>query len=131
MGAVRVRVKLTNAIDEKLVNRGLLNPNLLRSYEAEALVDTGSSSLVIPMDVAEYLGLKMVERQMVIYADGREEVVSLTGYVILYMPGFDTVQTALATGNQVLIGQTVLEDLDLLVDCKNQRLIPNGVRTEQ
>ncbi|NER33662.1 MAG: clan AA aspartic protease [Oscillatoria sp. SIO1A7] len=130
MGAVRVNVKLINAIDRKLVNRGLLSPNLLRSYEAEALVDTGSSSLVIPMDVAEYLGLKMVERQMVTYADGREEIVSLTGYVILYISGFDTVQTALATGNQVLIGQTVLEDLDLLVDCKNHRLIPNSVNPE-
>ena len=30
MGAVRVQVKLTNAVDEELVNRGLLNPNLLR-----------------------------------------------------------------------------------------------------
>ncbi|WP_333312228.1 MULTISPECIES: hypothetical protein [unclassified Microcoleus] len=30
MGAVRVKVKLTNAIDEELVKRGLLNPSLLR-----------------------------------------------------------------------------------------------------
>ena len=36
--AVRVKVKLTNAIDEGLVSRGLLNPNLLRVYEAEALI---------------------------------------------------------------------------------------------
>ncbi len=41
MGAVRVQVKLTNAIDEALVSRGMLNPNLLRVYETEALVDTG------------------------------------------------------------------------------------------
>jgi hypothetical protein len=26
---------------------------------------------------------------------------------------------------EVLIGQVILEKLDLLVDCKNQRLIPN------
>lgn len=31
----------------------------------------------------------------------------------------------MVTGNEVLIGQTVLETLDLLGDCKNQRLIPN------
>ena len=42
MGAVRVKVKLTNAIDEALVSRGLLNPKLLRVYEAEALIDTGA-----------------------------------------------------------------------------------------
>ena len=31
----------------------------------------------------------------------------------------------LVVGNEVLIGQVILEKLDLLVDCKNQRLIPN------
>ncbi|MEH2412371.1 hypothetical protein [Nostoc sp.] len=29
MGAVRVKVKLTNAIDEALVSGGMLNPNML------------------------------------------------------------------------------------------------------
>jgi len=29
------------------------------------------------------------------------------------------------TGDEVLIGQVVLEKLDLLVDCRNQRLIGN------
>jgi hypothetical protein len=33
-------------------------------------------------------------------------------------------------GDMVLIGQTVLETLDLLVDCKNQRLIPNPENPE-
>ncbi|WP_293296397.1 MULTISPECIES: hypothetical protein [unclassified Microcoleus] len=59
MGAVRVKVKLTNAIDEALVRRGLLNPNLLRVYEAEALIDTGAVRTALPADVVEYLGLKM------------------------------------------------------------------------
>lgn len=30
-----------------------------------------------------------------------------------------------AIDNEVLIGQVILEKLDFLVDCKNQRLIPN------
>lgn len=48
MGAVRVKVQLKNAIDEELVNRGLLAPNLLRQIEIEGLVDTGAVGLVIP-----------------------------------------------------------------------------------
>ncbi|WP_414570896.1 hypothetical protein [Nostoc sp. CCY 9925] len=40
MGAVPMKVKLTNAIDEALVSRGMLNPNMLRVYETEALVHT-------------------------------------------------------------------------------------------
>ncbi len=41
MGEVRVQVKLTNAIDEGLVSRGLLNPNQLRVYETQAIVILG------------------------------------------------------------------------------------------
>jgi hypothetical protein len=38
MEAVHIKVKLTKAIDEALVNRGLLAPHLLREHETEALV---------------------------------------------------------------------------------------------
>ena len=98
MGAVRVNVKLINEIDRKLVNRGLLNPNLLRSYETQALVDTGSSSLVIPMDVAEFLGLNIVGQQLAKYADAREESVSLTEDLLVELLGELTLQPALVTG---------------------------------
>ncbi len=56
-GAVRVEVKLTNAIDEALVSRGLLAPHLLREYVAQALVYTGALTLVIPASVVSQLRL--------------------------------------------------------------------------
>jgi hypothetical protein len=39
--------------------------------------------------------------------------------------GRDTAEEAFVLGDTVLIGQTVLEKLDLLVDCLRQRVIPN------
>jgi clan AA aspartic protease len=125
MGAVQVNVKLTNAIDEALVRRGLLNPNLLRVYEVEALVDTGAVRTVLPADLVQQLGLNIRGQQIAQYANGAEESVGLTEPVIIEIAGRETIEAALVTGNMVLIGQTVLETLDLLVDCKNQRLIPN------
>ncbi|MDB9513829.1 clan AA aspartic protease [Kamptonema animale CS-326] len=125
MGAVRVKVKLTNAIDEALVHRGLLNPNLLRVYEAEALIDTGAVRTAIPAEVVEFLGLRIRTHEIAQYADGREESVGLTEPVILEIEGRETTEATLVLGNTVLIGQTALETLDLLVDCKNQRLVPN------
>lgn len=125
MGEVRVQVKLTNAVDEELVNRGILNPNQLRVCETQALVDTGAVRTVIPMRIVQQLGLRIRGQQMAKYADGREEMVGLTGAVIIEIEGRETTEAALVTGDEVLIGQTVLETLDLLVDCKNQRLIPN------
>ena len=131
MGEVRVQVKLTNAVDEDLVNRGLLNPNQLRVCETQALVDTGAVRSVLPMAIVQQLGLRIRGQQLAKYADGREEAVGLTGPVIIEIEGRETTEAALVTGDEVLIGQTVLETLDLLVDCKNQRLIPNPAHLDQ
>lgn len=131
MGAVRVKVKLTNAIDEELVKRGLLNPNLLRVYEAEALIDTGAVRTAIPVEVCEHLGLRIRSQEIAKYADGRQETVGLTGPVIVEIEGRETIEAAMVLGDMVLIGQTVLETLDLLVDCKNQRVVPNPENPER
>ncbi len=131
MGAVRVKVKLTNAIDEGLVNRGLLKPNLVRVCEAEALIDTGAVRTALPVDVVEHLGLRIRSQEIAKYADGRQETVGLTGPVIVEIEGRETIEAAMVLGDMVLIGQTVLETLDLLVDCKNQRLVPNPENPER
>ena len=130
MGEVRVQVKLTNAIDEALVNRGLLNPTQLRVYETQALVDSGAVRTVLPMIVVQQLGLRIRSQQVAKYADGREEAVGVTEPVIIELQGRETIESALVTGDDVLIGQTVLETLDLLVDCRNQRLVPNPANPE-
>jgi len=131
MGAVRVNVKLTNAIDEGLVNRGLLNPNLVRVYEAEAVIDTGAVRTAIPVEVCEHLGLRIRSQEIAKYADGRQETVGLTEPIIIEIEGRETIEAAMVLGDIVLIGQTVLETLDLLVDCKNQRLVPNPENPER
>ncbi|MEG4799844.1 clan AA aspartic protease [Microcoleus sp. ARI1-B5] len=131
MGAVRVNVKLTNAIDEGLVNRGLLKPNLVRVCEAEAVINTGGVRTAIPVEVCEHLGLRIRSQEIAKYADGRQETVGVTGPRIIEMEGRETIEAAMVLGDIVLIGQTVLETLDLLVDCKNQRLVPNPENPER
>ncbi|MBE9093821.1 clan AA aspartic protease [Tychonema sp. LEGE 07203] len=130
MGAVRTQVKLTNAIDEALVSRGLLAPRLLRECQKEALVDTGSVYLVISSEIVQQLGLRIIGQQVVKYADGRRETVGVTEAILVEIEGRRTTEDALVTGDEVLIGQVVLEKLDFLVDCKNQRLIPNPANPE-
>lgn len=125
MGAIRVEVQLTNAIDEALVNRGLLAPHLLREYVAQALVDTGALTLVIPKSVVSQLGLRIRGQQVARYANGFEEPIGVTEPVKIVCQGRQTSVEALVVGDEILIGQVVLELLDLLPDCKNQRLISN------
>ena len=65
------------------------------------------------------------------YADGRKESVDVTGPVIFNINGRDTMEEALVLGDEVLIGQTVLEKLDLQVDCTGQKLVPNPAHPDQ
>ena len=45
--------------------------------------------------------------------------------------GRETGEVAMVLGQQVLLGVTVLEKLDLWVDCTRQRLVPNPAHPDQ
>lgn len=124
MGAIRVKVKLTNYLDEALARRGEISPDQVRSYEGEALVDTGAVRSVIPRELAQRLGVGEREQRIVQYADGRRETAGMSETVLFEVLQRNTVEEALVLGNEILIGQTILEKLDLLADCANGRLLP-------
>ncbi len=125
MGEVRVEVQLTNAWDIALVAHGHILPDQQRSCTVEAVVDTGAVQTVLPEFVVNQLGLSSTERSRATYADGRTEIVPVTDPILIEILGRRTYEEALVLGDEVLIGQTVLEKLDLWVDCNRQRLVPN------
>jgi len=131
MGEVRTRTLITNAVDEALARRGQIASHDVRSYEADALVDTGAVRSVWPPHGVEVLGLELRGQRVAEYADGRKESVGVTESVIFDIGGRDTSEEALVLGDEVLIGQTVLEKLDLLVDCVNRKLVPNPAHPDQ
>lgn len=131
MGEVRAQVRLTNIFDEELMRQGQLTPEQVRTYEASALVDTGAVYTVLPVDVVRRLGLSIRSQRVAEYADGRKEAVGVTIPFFISLNGRDTVEEALVLGDEILIGQTVLEKLDLHVDSANRRLIPNPAHPDQ
>jgi len=131
MGEVRAKVKLTNAIDEGLVRRGLLSKEQVRTYATDALVDIGSMSPVLPSFVVQQLGLAIVGRRNAELADASVISTEVTESVGIDVRGRRVDLQALITGNEVIIGQTVLEMIDMQVDCMNQRLIPNPAHPDQ
>lgn len=131
MGEVRVQVVLTNAIDEGLVRRGLLRPDQVREYSADALVETGTVASVLPIHVVQQLGLATIGKERAEYANGFEETVDSTEPVVIAINGRHATEETLVLGSEVLIGQTVLERMDLLVDCVNKRVVPNPAHPDQ
>ena len=131
MGEVRTTTLITNAVDEDLHRQGQLASESIRSYEADAMVDTGAVRSIIPPHVVERLGLSIRGRRVVEYADGRNDVVDVTGPVLFRILDRDTLEEALVLGDEVLIGQTVLEKLDLMVDCNSHRVVPNPAHPDQ
>jgi clan AA aspartic protease len=127
MGKVMQNIKLTNLYDRERARTGDLPSDQVRSVEIEALVDTGATTLVLPADVVERLGLPTGGHRKVRYADGRVEEVPWVAGVHIVILGRETAVTALviAAGQMALIGQIPLEELDFVVDPKSRELRPN------
>ncbi len=123
MGEVYVKVRLSNAVDTGLVQRGLLRANEVRTCELDALVDTGATRSVISQEIADRLGLIPFSQATGRLADGSQITVEIVG-IHFEIFGRETQQDAYILGNEVLIGQTVLESTGLLVDCTSLTVIP-------
>ena len=125
MGEVRARIKFTNVDDVMRFERGEISESDVRRFEVDAVVDAGAIQTVIPQAVADALGVSIRGKRPVRYADSRSEIVGVTFPLIAEIMGRDTAEECLVLGSEVLIGQTMLEKTDLLVDCANARLVPN------
>lgn len=115
MGKVVEKVRFTNSFDPE------------RSVEVEAVVDSGATMVVLPKSLVKMLGLKKVEDVKVKYADGSVKEKEVYGVVRVELMGrvgnFDVL--AEDEGAQPLIGQIVLERLDLIIEPSTRRLTPN------
>ena len=125
MGEVRVQVKLSNLADLAAVASGRLDPKEVRTVEADALVDTGGVRSCVPQPLLDRLGIRPYENMLVEYASGQKEAVGIAEGVRFEIMHRRSSDDALVLGDEVLIGQTLLEKMDLLVDCARRRVIPN------
>lgn len=129
MDEVIVDVNLSNMYDVQKARRDEIPEPEIRSSFRQAVVDTGAVMSVVPRQVVNELGLDIVRESNVRLADGNVQHAGVVYGVIFSVMGRETPEEAFVLGNEVLIGQTVLEKLDLLVDCANQTLVgrhPDG-----
>jgi predicted aspartyl protease len=126
MGRFKVDVELANKDDVTAAKLGHLDPAKIRRATVQAVADSGATRLVLPKAIAKQLGLTATEKVGVRYADGRKAKRDRVQGVYLKLLGRDSVFSAAIEPNResALLGAIVLEELDFLVDCTNQRLTP-------
>jgi clan AA aspartic protease len=122
MGKTLTTVKMWNVMDEEDVERGKIQP-----LEIEAQVDTGATTPIITPEIVKKLNLKKTGKTRVRYADERKEEREIVMGLRIAIMDRDTVCRAIVEPKRKtpLIGQIILEDLDLWIDSKNGKLIPN------
>lgn len=97
----------------------------LASLSATALVDTGATTLCIPEHVAVQLDLAELEKREVTTAEGRHLSVPYVGPVQVGFGNRSCFTGALVLGDSVLLGAIPLEDMDLVVNSRMQKITVN------
>ena len=126
VGRFSIEFEVTNYDDMVQAGAGLIKRGQVRRQTITGVVDPGATRLVLPQTVVKQLGLATTSKVKVRYADGRTGRRDAVRGVFVEIMGRDGVFTAIVEPKRktALIGAIVLEDLDFLVDCTNQSLVP-------
>src|SRR5437870_3006763 len=126
MGRFSVEVELANYQDVLAEKIGAASPGKVRRERARGVVDSGAARLVIPQSIATRLGLDISGTVQVRYADGRTATRQIARDVQLKYGNREGTFNAVIEPSResVLVGAIVMEDLDLIIDCTTQRLVP-------
>jgi clan AA aspartic protease len=130
VGLFSIEFQVANSEDVIRAKLKLLAKEKVRRLTIRGLVDSGAARLVLPKSVAKQLGLPLAGKVKVRYADGRTRTRDTVQGVEVEIQGRQDIFSAIVepSRSEALIGAIILEDLDFLVDCQNQRLVPRDPR---
>src|SRR5689334_23425400 len=124
MGEVRATVLIENAEDLGLLRRGIVDADAVRRVNANMIVDTGAVVILLPQDMVEALGVEQLEKRVVTLADDRKVEMPIAGplRLTIFRRTMNLDCLVGPPGCAPLLGQVVLESLDLIVDPAKRQL---------
>ncbi len=127
MGEVRVKIRLTNFVDVRNAENQLISLDQIRTLDVDMVVDTGATMMILSEEIAENLGIQKEKEVFVRLADDSLQRHYKGRGILVEFGERDCVTDCiiLERGVEPLLGQIPLEEMDLVVDCKNHQLIPN------
>jgi len=127
MGLVYAEIELIRGADIVLSQEGQLPADRIRRLKVNALVDSGAYMLAINQQIKTQLDLRKVGEQVAELADGTQTRLEIVGPVDVQFENRSTTVRAMVLpgDSEVLLGSIPMEDMDVLIDPKQQRLIVN------
>ncbi|MBF0135381.1 MAG: clan AA aspartic protease [Magnetococcales bacterium] len=103
----------------------LKNPLLDSTMVIRAMVDSGALLMCIPQHVAMQLQLKELEKREVTLADGHRHLVPYVGPLEIHFANRRCFAGALVLGHEPLLGAVPMEDMDIVINMAQQKLVVN------
>ena len=120
MGYITAPITLANATDTS-------RPPL----EVEMRVDTGAALICLPASLAADLGLRSDTTRAVVLADGSRADVPYVGPLRVDFEGRYAFAGALVMGDEPLLGVVAMEEMDVVIDPRGQRLAANPAHPDR
>lgn len=127
MGHTYADIELISADDLALHRRGFLSEEGIKRMRVNALVDSGAYMLVVNEHIKQQLDLPVLGETTALLADESEVRAEIVGPVEIHFENRSTTVRALMLPGSVepLLGVIPMEDMDVIIDPKRQRLIVN------
>lgn len=127
MGITYADIELVRGDDLALVRAGYLNEEQVNRLSVTAMVDSGSTLLVIPESLSKRLNLLQVDSLEAELADGSNITAPVVGPVVIFFENRRAVVDAMVMpdGTDILLGAVPMQQMDVLIDPKRERLIVN------
>ncbi|GHU93602.1 hypothetical protein FACS189479_05220 [Spirochaetia bacterium] len=125
MGTVYAEITLKNAWDVENVECGLIKEPEIRETTVQTVVDTGAETLVINEVVQKALGLRTKHLSKSTLANGEQVICKVAQAVEVCWKDRSMVcePWVLPGAKEVLLGSIPLENMDLIVDPAERKLV--------
>src|SRR5439155_9093628 len=113
------------------LEQGRITPDKVRQIVMSGIADSGATRLILPEQVVRQLGLPGTGQCSVRYADDHRVTREMVRNAHVQLLNRGSVFSAVVEPGRTdaLLGAIVMEELDLLIDCIGQRLIPRDPNT--
>ena len=133
MGLVYAQIRLTNADDIALSKRNYITKDEIRYINVNAMVDSGAYMLAINESIKIQLGLDVIDEKTAQLADGSLVTLDVVGPIQVIFENRKAMCNAMVLSGEteVLLGAIPMEEMDVLIHPKEQKLIVNPAHPYQ